>query len=129
MRQLVPSRIVLWAGYLLAGLVLAWLLTESPTLGIACAAVGGLYSLVSIAVPGWMPKLEVDGLPKAPEAVVRWSHRLLGAAGVPLWIAAWRGDVPHVPSGILMPVGVGIAVAIAAEAMADRADRGQDKRP
>lgn len=124
MRQLVPNRLVLWAGYLLAGLVLAWLLTGSPLLGIACAVVGALYSVVSIALPGWMPKLELEGLPTAPEKVVRWSHRILGAAGIPLWIAAWRGAVPHIPAGILMPIGVGVTVAIAAEFLSDgRQDR------
>ena len=121
-----PSRLVLWSGYVLAGLVLAWLVTGQPSIGIACAVLGVLYSLVSILAPGFMPKLELEGLPRAPEAVVRWSHRILGAAGVPLWIAAWRGHVPHIPSGILMPVGVGVAVAIAAELMTDRR---QDGRP
>jgi hypothetical protein len=120
---------VLWAGYALAGLVLAWLLTEKPLVGIACALLGGLYSAVSILAPGFMPKLEMKGLPQAPEAVVRWSHRILGAAGIPLWIAAWRGHVPHVPSDILMPVGVGVGVAIAAELMTHRAGRRQDRRP
>lgn len=110
-----PSRLVLYAGYALAGLVLAWLLTGLPVVGIACAAVGALYSVLSVLLPGWMPSVEVQGLPKAPEAVVRWSHRILGAAGIPLWVAAWRNHVPHIPPGILMPVGVGIAVAIAAE--------------
>ncbi|HEX5044730.1 MAG TPA: hypothetical protein VFV75_17660 [Candidatus Polarisedimenticolaceae bacterium] len=120
MRQMVPSRLVLWAGYALAALVLAWLLTGRPALGLASAVVGGLYSLISILLPGWMPRLEVEGVPKPSPAVLLWSHRLLGAAGIPLWIAAWRNHVPHVPPGILMPIGVGVAVAIAAELLSDR---------
>jgi hypothetical protein len=119
-RQRVPNPIVLWAGYLLAGGVLAWLVTGSRPLGMGCAVLGGLYSLLSIAFPGSMPRLEVEGLPRPPEGVVRWSHRLLGVAGIPLWIAAWRGDAPHLPSGLLMPIGVGVAVAVAAELLADR---------
>ena len=64
--------------------------------------------------------VEVEGIPKPSPAVLTWSHRLLGAAGIPLWIAAWRNHVPHIPAGILMPVGVGIAVAVAAELLSDR---------
>src|SRR5262245_7432891 len=120
MRQTVPSRVVLWAGYALAALVLAWLFTGGPALGLACAVLGGLYSAISILLPGWMPRLEVEGLPKPSPAVLLWSHRLLGAAGIPLWIAAWRNRVPHIPFGILMPIGVGIAVAITAELLTDR---------
>lgn len=120
MRQLVPSRIVLWAGYALAAVVLAWLLTARPALGLASALLGGLYSLISILLPGWMPRLEVEGMPKPSPAVLEWSHRLLGAAGIPLWVAAWQNHVPHIPAGILMPIGVGIAVAIAAELLSDR---------
>jgi hypothetical protein len=96
------------------------MLTGKPALGLACAVLGGLYSALSTLLPGWMPSLDVDGVPKPSPAVMRWSHRLLGAAGIPLWVAAWRNHVPHVPAGILMPIGVGIAVAIAAEFLADR---------
>ena len=120
MRQLVPSRLVLWAGYVLAAAVLAWLFTGNAALGVACALLGGLYSLLSILLPGWMPRLEVEGIPKPSPTVLAWSHRLLGAAGIPLWSAAWRNHVPHIPAGILMPTGVGIAVAIAAELLSDR---------
>ena len=120
MRQLVPSRLVLWAGYALAALALAWMLTGRPVLGLATAMLGGAYSLVSILLPGWMPRLEVEGVPRPSPTVMIWSHRLLGAAGIPLWVTAWRNHVPHVPSGILMPIGVGIAVAIAAELLSDR---------
>ena len=120
MRQLVPSRLVLWAGYALAALVLAWLLTARPALGLASAILGGLYSLISILLPGWMPRLEVEGMPRPSPAILLWSHRLLGAAGIPLWIAAWNNHVPHIPAGILMPIAVGIAVAIAAELLSDR---------
>jgi hypothetical protein len=119
-RQLVPSRPVLWAGYVLAALVLAWLLTGRPALGLASAVVGSLYSLISLLLPGWMPRLEVEGVPRPSPAVLLWSHRLLGAAGIPLWIAAWRNDVPHIPAGLLMPVGVGVAAAIAVELLSDR---------
>ena len=120
MRQLVPSRLVLWAGYVLAALVLAWLLTARPALGLAAAILGGLYSLISILLPGWMPRLEVERMPRPSPAVLLWSHRLLGAAGIPLWIAAWNNHVPHIPTGILMPIAVGVAVAIAAELLSDR---------
>jgi hypothetical protein len=120
MRQRVPNRLVLWAGYLLAALGVAWLVTGSRGLGVACAVLGGLYSLLSIVLPGSMPKLEVEGLPKAPDAVIRWSHRILGVAGIPLWIAAWRGHVPHLPPGLLTPIAIGVAVAVAVELLADR---------
>lgn len=120
MRQLVPSRLVLWAGYALAALVLVWLLTGRAGFGLASAVLGGLYSLISILLPGWMPRLEVEGMPRPSRAVLMWSHRLLGAAGIPLWVAAWRNHVPHIPAGILMPIAVGVAVAIAVELLSDR---------
>jgi len=120
MRQLVPSKLVLWAGYALAALALAWILTAMPELGRATAVLGGFYSLLSILLPSWMPRLEVEGMPRPSPAVLLWSHRLLGAAGIPLWFAAWRNRVPHIPAGILMPIGVGVAVAIAAELLSDR---------
>ena len=120
MRQTVPSRPVLWAGYALAALVLAWLLTGHPGLGRVCAALGGFYSLISILLPGWMPRLEVEGMPRPSPVVLLWSHRLLGAAGIPLWVAAWGNHVPHIPPGILTPIGVGIAVAVAVELLSDR---------
>ena len=107
----------------LAALVLSWLFTGRPVLGLGTAVLGGLYSLVSILLPSWMPKLEIEGLPKAPEGIVRWSHRLLGAAGIPLWFAAWQNHVPRVPAGILLPVGVGIVVAVTAELMSERSQR------
>jgi uncharacterized membrane protein YoaK (UPF0700 family) len=119
-RHRVQSRLVLWAGYVLGALVMAWLLTGRPALGLASAVVGGLYSLISILVPSWMPRLDLEGIPKPSPAVLLWSHRLLGAAGVPLWIAAWRNQVPHIPPAILMPIGVGIAVAVVAELLSDR---------
>ena len=120
MRQIVPSRPVLLAGYALAALVLAWILTGKPALGVASAVLGGLYSLISILLPAWMPRLEVEGMPRPSPAVLLWSHRLLGAAGIPLWIAAWQNHVPHIPPGILTPIGVGVAVAVAVELLSDR---------
>jgi len=120
MRQTVPSRPVLLAGYALAALVLAWILTGHPVLGLATAVLGGLYSGISILLPAWMPRLELESIPRPSPMVLAWSHRLLGAAGIPLWIAAWGNHVPHIPAGVLMPIGVGIAVAIATELLSDR---------
>jgi hypothetical protein len=67
-----------------------------------------------------MPRLEVEGMPRPSPGVLLWSHRLLGAAGIPLWVAAWGNHVPHIPPGILTPIGVGIAVAVAVELLSDR---------
>lgn len=123
-RQRLHERVVFWAGWLLAGVSAVWLLGHDPALGRLCAGLGLGYALVSMVRPQLMPKMKTPGLPEVPERVALLSHRILGAASIPLWVMAWRNRPVHLPPGIVMPVAVGIAAGVVAQMLRREGDGG-----